>query len=98
MRRVSSHVAVTLFAVVLTAVLGRVSSAPPAPAVAPAPPDLSAEEQDNVRVYQRDNRGVVNITTRGVQDDESFFPTTHEASGSGSILDKQGHVLTNYHV
>ncbi len=103
MRKIGSHLALALFAVVLTSVLGRVASAPPAastaaPHVEAALPDLSPVEQDNVRVYERDNRGVVNITTRGVQDDDLFFSTTREGSGSGSVLDKQGHILTNYHV
>jgi S1-C subfamily serine protease/Uma2 family endonuclease len=37
--------------------------------------------------------------TRSLQADD-FFPlaTPREGSGSGSVLDKQGHVLTNYHV
>jgi S1-C subfamily serine protease len=61
--------------------------------------DLSSEEKDNVRIYQSANRGVVNITTKGMQQDDMFmlsFPTS--GSGSGVVLDKQGHILTNYHV
>ena len=70
------------------------------PSVAlPPPPDVSAftpEEQVNIRVYENVNRSVVNITTRAVRTNMMFMevvPT--EGSGSGSILDKQGHVLTN---
>lgn len=73
------------------------------PSVAlPPPPDVSAftpEEQVNIRVYENVNRSVVNITTRAVRTNMMFMevvPT--EGSGSGSILDKQGHVLTNFHV
>jgi len=62
------------------------------------PEELSQDEQINVSVYENVNRGVVNITTRGAR--EGFFlqevPT--EGAGSGSILDKAGHVLTNNHV
>jgi S1-C subfamily serine protease len=78
--------------------------APPAaadqPDAAPEPPaDLSAEEQDNVRVYRQINRSVVNITTRGMPaDDFLMFSVPREGSGSGSVLDKKGHILTNYHV
>jgi S1-C subfamily serine protease len=60
---------------------------------------LSQDEQVNIAVYEGVNRSVVNITTRGARA-EGFFmvevPT--EGAGSGSVLDKQGHVLTNNHV
>jgi S1-C subfamily serine protease len=62
-------------------------------------PDISPEEQTNVYVYQRANRGVVNVTTRSVQvDDFLLLSSPREGSGSGSVLDQQGHILTNYHV
>lgn len=64
-----------------------------------APDDLSQEEQINVAVYERTNRSVVHITTRGTRGDRFFLlevPT--EGAGSGSVLDKAGHILTNYHV
>jgi S1-C subfamily serine protease len=70
------------------------------PAVAlPPDNDITPEEMTNIYVYQRANRGVVNITTRSVQV-EDFFQLTipREGSGSGSVIDKQGHILTNYHV
>jgi len=61
--------------------------------------DLSAEEQNNVRIYQESNRAVVNITTRGVQQDDMFMMAVpREGSGSGFVLDKQGHIATNFHV
>lgn len=61
--------------------------------------EFTLEEQVNIRVYEQVNRSVVNITTRAVRSDLMFLdivPT--EGSGSGSILDKQGHILTNFHV
>lgn len=73
--------------------------APPPLAVVQASPDISPEEQVNIQVYQRVNRSVVNISTRGVQaDDFLLFSSPREGSGSGSVLDAQGHILTNYHV
>ena len=61
--------------------------------------ELTDDERVNIAVYDRVNRGVVNITTRGERR-EGFFlmevPT--EGAGSGSVLDKSGHVLTNNHV
>ena len=57
-----------------------------------------AEEQINIRVYAAANKGVVNITTAasavGLFGDE----TTSSGSGSGFFIDRQGHILTNYHV
>ena len=53
----------------------------------------------NISVYDNVNRAVVNITTRGVRNAGFFMlevPT--EGSGSGSVIDKAGHILTNYHV
>lgn len=58
---------------------------------------LTAEEQISVRVYEVCNHSVVHIATKARMD--SFLTvTTREGSGSGSIIDDQGHVLTNYHV
>ena len=60
---------------------------------------LTAEEAINVAVYERLHRSVVNITTRSIRVD-SFFLTesTAEGTGSGSVIDKTGHILTNWHV
>src|SRR5262245_11147637 len=63
------------------------------------PEELSQDEQVNVAVYDNVNRSVVNITTRGVRGERFFLmevPT--EGAGSGSVLDKLGHILTNNHV
>ena len=61
---------------------------------------LTAEERVNIAVYEHVNRGVVNITTRTVR--PALFLLTDvvpaEGAGSGSVLDKQGHILTNHHV
>ena len=60
---------------------------------------LTPEELTNIRVYDGANRGVVNILVRTVSY-EGFFrvPSPGEGAGSGAVLDKQGHILTNYHV
>ena len=62
--------------------------------------DFSAAERVNIGVYENANRGVVNITTRMARQESFFFDEGRpaEGSGSGSVLDKQGHVLTNLHV
>jgi S1-C subfamily serine protease len=63
------------------------------------PADLSPEERVNVEVYQKVNRSVVNITTRSVEVDPFWGVSGRsEGSGSGSVLDRKGHILTNFHV
>ena len=59
---------------------------------------LTAEEKINIAVYEKANRGVVNITTRIIRPDFFLVEEASEGAGSGSILDKQGHILTNFHV
>ncbi|HVK12385.1 MAG TPA: trypsin-like peptidase domain-containing protein [Gemmataceae bacterium] len=59
--------------------------------------ELSPEEVTNVRVYELANRSVVNITTR-TSDDDELLANPRRGSGSGCVLTKAGHVLTNYHV
>jgi S1-C subfamily serine protease len=60
--------------------------------------DWTAEERRNIEVYERSNRSVVNIMTRTVRPDFLFRIEVAEGSGSGSVLDEQGHILTNLHV
>lgn len=49
-------------------------------------------------VYEQTNRGVVNITTRTASSDLLFSGVPAEGSGSGIVIDIDGHILTNYHV
>lgn len=61
--------------------------------------EFTAEERTYIRVYEQVNRSVAHITTKAVKADNLFaIETPQEGSGSGSVLDKQGHVLTNHHV
>ncbi len=59
---------------------------------------LTPEEQINVAVYDRSNRSVVNLDTKTVQRDLFMFATPSQGAGSGLVIDRQGHILTNYHV
>ncbi|WP_246255216.1 S1C family serine protease, partial [Alienimonas chondri] len=69
----------------------------PAPTAGPAP--LTPEEAMRVRVYDSANRGVVNVTAHSVSRNNLFrVEQESEGRGSGSILDRSGHVLTNLHV
>ena len=68
---------------------------------ASVPPEVlkaaSADERVNVQVYSSVNRSVVNITIASAS--EGFFgEETSTGTGSGFVIDRQGHILTNYHV
>jgi S1-C subfamily serine protease len=60
--------------------------------------ELSPEERAVYEVYRGVNRGVVNITSVSVSYNWFLQAVPQEGTGSGSILDSQGNVLTNYHV
>ena len=59
---------------------------------------LTEDEKNNIAVYEKVADGVVNVTSTAVQMDFFFnaFPT--QGSGSGSMIDTKGHILTNHHV
>ena len=60
---------------------------------------LTSEERVHVAVYEDLNRSVVNINTKVVRNDNLFLiDVPGEGAGSGSVLDRQGHILTNFHV
>jgi len=65
---------------------------------ASAAPAFDSEEQQNISVYKRALPSVVNITSTEVQYDFFYRPIPQQGLGSGFILDKQGHILTNNHV
>ncbi|NQV24534.1 MAG: trypsin-like peptidase domain-containing protein, partial [Rhodopirellula sp.] len=60
---------------------------------------LTPEEAINVSVYEQLHKSVVNITTRSTRVDSFFFTEqTSEGTGSGSVIDSSGHIVTNWHV
>ncbi len=65
---------------------------------ADAAPAYDAEEQNNIAVYKRVLPSVVNITSRQVVFNFFYGAVPQEGQGSGFILDRAGHVLTNNHV
>src|SRR5574344_360268 len=57
------------------------------------------DESQNISVYEKCNEAVVNITTQVMGYDWFLNPVvTGTGSGSGSIIDKRGYVVTNVHV
>ena len=57
------------------------------------------DEQQNISVYEKCNEAVVNITTQIMGVNWFLEPVVQEGgSGSGSIIDKRGYVVTNVHV
>jgi S1-C subfamily serine protease len=59
---------------------------------------VSEDERTNIRVYETVSPGVVNVTRTVVEYDFFFSPVAREGTGSGCVLDTDGHILTNYHV
>ena len=60
---------------------------------------FTPEELTNIAVYDAVNRSVVNINTKATVSAGLFlFEVPSEGAGSGIVVDKLGHVLTNYHV
>jgi putative serine protease PepD len=66
----------------------------------PAPPaaQLSGDEQNTIEVYRTVSAAVVNVKTQAVEWNFFYGAIPSQGSGSGFIIDRQGHVLTNYHV
>lgn len=56
------------------------------------------DERNSIRIYEALNSAVVNITAITVQYDWFLNAVPQEGTGSGSILDQEGHVVTNFHV
>jgi S1-C subfamily serine protease len=63
-----------------------------------AEPAYDAEELNNISVYKRVLPAVVNITSTAVAYDMFYGMVPQQGQGSGFVLDKAGHILTNFHV
>jgi len=60
--------------------------------------NLLTLEHQIIGVYDSAGMGVVNITNRSYAYDFFMRAVPQEGTGSGIVYDKEGHIITNYHV
>ncbi|MFN2515512.1 MAG: S1C family serine protease [Pyrinomonadaceae bacterium] len=61
-------------------------------------PAVASDEQNNIEIYRTLSPGVVNVHSTSYARDFFGFVEPQEGSGSGSVIDQEGNILTNYHV
>ncbi len=68
--------------------------------VTPAPAELGSDERATMAVFERATKSVVFITNTAVQRDIWYFNVMEvpQGSGTGFVWNKQGHIVTNFHV
>jgi len=81
-----------------TAALPEARSIPPAPQVQLATQTNPVSDSPVIAVYERVGPAVVNITITAQARDIFGRSRQSEGTGSGFIIDHQGHVVTNHHV
>ena len=61
-------------------------------------PQMTEEERNTIEVIRQGNQGVVHIKVRATR--EAGFEKVERESGTGTgfLIDREGHILTNYHV
>ena len=69
-----------------------------AAAVVPSEESDFSDERNNIQVYKSVSPAVVNLTSTTMQYDFFFRVLPTQGSGSGFLIDKEGNILTNYHV
>ena len=68
--------------------------------ITPPPPELGPDEQTTMAVFERATKSVVFIANTAIQRDILSFDIMEvpRGSGSGFLWNKQGHIVTNFHV
>ena len=61
-------------------------------------PATATDETNNIEIYRAVAPGVVNINSTSYARDFFGFVEPQEGSGSGSVIDADGDILTNFHV
>jgi putative serine protease PepD len=61
-------------------------------------PASASDEQNNIEIYRTLSPGVVNVHSTSYARDFFGFVEPQEGTGSGSVIDQDGNILTNYHV
>lgn len=79
------------------------SGSPSVSAEEPMLPELSnpqtiSDEQNSIEIYKTLSPGVAFINTTSYTQDFWGQVEEGQGTGSGSVIDKQGHILTNFHV
>ena len=69
-----------------------------APTPVIADPSTVSDEQNSIDVYKTISPGVAFINTTSVSQDWFGNEQEGKGNGSGSVIDSNGHILTNYHV
>lgn len=59
---------------------------------------LSPDEEVNIRIYESLSRAVVNVTSTRLALNFWMQAVPRQGAGSGFLIDRQGHILTNHHV
>ena len=98
MKRSSVVLTVVVLALALLAGPGLAQS-PPAPS-APLPEGLTPEEKRDIDVFRRASASVVFITSIALRRDvfTTDIQQIPQGTGSGFVWDRQGHIVTNFHV
>ena len=61
-------------------------------------PNTVSDEQNSIEVYKSISPGVAFINTTSIRTDWWGGTQEGKGNGSGSVIDTNGHILTNYHV
>jgi S1-C subfamily serine protease len=59
---------------------------------------FSSDEQNNIDVYRMAREATVNITSRVYRQDWFFQVYPEDGTGSGFVINRDGEILTNFHV
>lgn len=74
------------------------AEATPAEPVGISDPSAVSDEQNSIEVYRSISPGVAFINTTSYRENMWGGVQEGKGNGSGSVIDNQGHILTNYHV